>query len=148
MNCPRDASILRTDKDHGIEVERCSQCQGAWYDFGELEELEATAAHSEDALAGMLQYSKRPSELKCPVCGKEMVAFDYRANNVELDACTEEHGFWLDAGESDRVRDIMRERARGLDRSASVQRTGKREREGGFKPGGVIDQIRRLFGGR
>ncbi len=148
MNCPRDESILYTDKDHGIEVERCSQCKGAWYDFGELAELEATATTGADALAGMIEYSKRQSELKCPVCARPMEAFDYRANNVELDACPEEHGFWLDAGESDRVRDIMRERTRSLGRSASAQQTWNRERGGGFKQGGVIDQIRRLFGGR
>ena len=148
LNCPRDATPLHTDKEHGIEVVCCAQCKGAWYDFGELTELEATAAQGDDALAGMIEYSKRESELKCPVCAKAMVAFDYRANSLELDACGEEHGFWLDSGESDRVRDIMRERARSVGRSATAQTTWNREREGGFKSGGVIEQIRNLFSGR
>lgn len=147
LTCPRDGTELHTDKEHGIEVDRCGQCKGAWYDFGELTQLEATAAGNDDALAGMIEYSKRESELKCPVCAKPMVAFDYRANSLEMDACAEEHGFWLDTGESDRVREIVRDRDRSLGRSTAAQTKWNREREGGFKSGGVIDQIRNLFGG-
>jgi len=42
-----------------------------------------------------------------------MTAFNYRAYNLELDVCSQEHGYWLDAGEDGRVRDIIEERVRG-----------------------------------
>ncbi|HET9476765.1 MAG TPA: zf-TFIIB domain-containing protein, partial [Dehalococcoidia bacterium] len=59
--------------------------------------------------------------LKCPTCGKRMTTFNYRAYNLELDVCPEDHGYWLDAGEDGRVRDIIEERVRGLARAAGAE---------------------------
>src|SRR5262245_26633204 len=148
LRCPRDGGQLRTEKHDAIDVDVCPTCRGGWYDFGELAELEATVTHDESSLAGMLEYSKRDSELKCPVCAKTMVAFDYRAHAVELDACPDEHGFWLDEGESARVREIMQERVGDMRRSAAAQARWDRDRSTGFRRGGVIDRIRDMFGGR
>jgi hypothetical protein len=50
-----------------------------------------------------------------------MRAFNYRAYSLELDTCPDEHGYWLDAGEEGRVRDIINDRVRGLDRAASAE---------------------------
>ena len=50
-----------------------------------------------------------------------MTAFNYRAYNLELDTCEDEHGFWLDAGEEARVGEIIQERVRGLARAASAE---------------------------
>jgi Zn-finger nucleic acid-binding protein len=148
LKCPRDGSQLHSEKDHAIEIDACASCKGAWYDFGELAELEATVAKDEDSRAGMIEYSKRDSTLACPVCAKTMLAFDYRGNNLELDACPDEHGFWLDAGESERVRELMRSRVGDLRRSSSAQQRWDRDREGGFQSG-IIGRIRDLFrGGR
>ena len=66
----------------------------------------------------MVDYARRPSELNCPVCGKRMTAFNYRANPLELDTCDDEHGYWLDAGEDGRVRDLIEQRVRALYRAA------------------------------
>jgi Zn-finger nucleic acid-binding protein len=66
-------------------------------------------------------YRKRESELDCVVCGKRMRAFNYRAYNLELDACLDDHGFWLDAGESDRVREVMADRVAGLQRAGQAE---------------------------
>ena len=145
MNCPRDASELHAETEHGITVDRCAACRGAWYDYDELAELESTVA-DEDQRTGMIEYSKHQSVLPCPACNEPMHAFNYRAYNLELDACAEGHGFWLDAGESERVREVMRERVRGLSRSAGAQKAWARAK--GRGGGGVIDQIKGLFGGR
>jgi Zn-finger nucleic acid-binding protein len=94
----------------------------------------------------MIEYAKRPSELNCPVCGNQMRAFNYRAYNLEIDTCEEEHGFWLDAGEEGQVRDIMEERVRGLERAASAEASwGKFLGRVGQKS--VWDQIKGMFGG-
>ncbi|MDP9238540.1 MAG: zf-TFIIB domain-containing protein [Chloroflexota bacterium] len=144
MNCPRDAVILHTEREHGVEVDRCATCQGAWYDYDELAELEATVADADDRL-GTIEYSKHQSTLACPVCDAPMHAFNYRAYNLELDACAEGHGFWLDAGESERVRDVMKERVRGLQRSAAAQSAWLEAKRGG---GGVLSKMKGMFGGR
>ena len=70
---------------------------------------------------GTIRYSERNSDLSCPVCDEQMAAFNYRAYDLELDTCRSEHGFWLDAGEEGRVRDIIDERVRGLQRSATAE---------------------------
>src|SRR3990172_8235309 len=145
LNCPRDGKPLSMGQEHGIEVDRCDACAGAWYDYDELDALEATIAE-EDERGGTIDYAKRGSNLACPVCQEPMHAFNYRAYNLELQACAEGHGFWLDAGESDRVREVMRERVQGLQRSASAQHAWHRAKRGGG--GGVLDNLKGLFGRR
>ena len=105
----------------GIEVDRCAECSGRWLDQHELDELEAKTAPDPDTRKGMIEYSKRQSELGCPQCGKRMEAFNYRANPLELDRCPDEHGYSLDAGEEVRVGDLIDQRVRDLYRAASAE---------------------------
>ena len=121
MNCPRDGAELAVEHTHGIEVDRCPTCNGRWLDFHELEQLEATTGASEMERRATIEFGEKASELDCPNCGKRMKAFNYRAYELELDTCPEEHGYWLDAGEEGRVRDIINDRVRGLERSASAE---------------------------
>ena len=145
LKCPRDGAELKIEHHQGIEVDHCPTCNGRWLDHHELDELEATVA-SEDERRATIEYAKRPSELDCPACGKRMRAFNYRAYNLEIDTCEDEHGFWLDAGEEGRVRDIMEERVRGLERSASAEEAwGKFLGNMGRRS--VWDQIKGMFGG-
>jgi Zn-finger nucleic acid-binding protein len=146
IRCPRDNTALALGREHDIEVDACPQCGGAWYEDEELELLESTVA-ADHHRAGMIDYAKRDSELNCPICGERMRAFNYRAYNLELDACLNEHGFWLDRGEADHVRQVMRERVAGLTRAQTAERDWHRAKRGGG--GGVLDQLRGLFrGGR
>lgn len=125
----------------GIEVDRCPACNGRWLDKEELDELEATVPSTAEERRATIEYGERKGELDCPVCGKRMIAFDYRAYDLELDSC-EEHGYWLDAGEEGRVRDIIAERVRGLSRAASAEVAWGRFL-GGLKGGGGIFRRRR-----
>jgi len=143
--CPRDNGELATVDELGIEIDRCGVCGGAWYDYDELAALESTVA-DEGERTGTIDYAKHESQLACPVCEQAMHAFNYRAYNLELDACAEGHGFWLDAGESARVREIMKERVSGLRRAAGAQSAWARAKGRGGNS--VIDQIKALFRGR
>jgi Zn-finger nucleic acid-binding protein len=134
------------EQHQGIEVDRCPQCNGRWLDHHELDQLEAATAPSEADRRATIEYAKRESELNCPVCGKRMRAFNYRAYNLELDTCEDEHGFWLDAGEEGRLRDIMEERVQGLERSATAEEAwGKFLGKMGNRS--VWDNIKGMFGG-
>jgi Zn-finger nucleic acid-binding protein len=147
LKCPRDASELETEDYQGVQVDRCHTCNGRWLDEDELGAIEATVA-DEDTRRATIEYAKHPSELRCPVCDKPMRSFNYRAYNLELDTCENAHGFWLDAGEEGRVRDIMHERVLGLERAASAEQSWhKVVRNLGHRS--VRDQIGDLFrGGR
>ena len=145
MNCPRDGALLQVEHHKGIEVDHCPTCNGRWLDHHELDQLEATVA-DEGVRRATIEYAKRPSDLDCPVCQKKMRAFNYRAYNLEIDTCEDEHGFWLDAGEEGKVRDIMEERVRGLERSATAEEAwGKFLGRVGNR--GVWDNIKGMFGG-
>lgn len=120
MNCPRDGSETTTEDLRGIEVDACPQCGGRWLDLDELDKLEATVTSDESDRRATIIYGDVPSELKCPVCSRQMIAFDYRAHAVQLDTCPD-HGWWLDAGEEGRVRDIIAERVRDLERSSAAE---------------------------
>ncbi len=121
MNCPHDNTVLTVEHHDGIEVDHCSTCNGRWLDPHELDLLEATVPSTEAERRATIQYAKRKSELKCPVCAKQMIAFNYRAYDLEIDTCADEHGFWLDAGENGRVKDIIEERIQGLARAATAE---------------------------
>ena len=150
MQCPRDGTDLIEERMHGIEVDHCMTCSGRWLDYHELDELEATRA-DEGERRGTIRFSERNSDLRCPVCEEPMAAFNYRAYDLEIDTCRDEHGFWLDAGEEGRVRDIVDERVRDLKRSSSAEAAwgefldGLGSRGGGGD--GVWGSVRRLFGG-
>src|SRR3972149_1643515 len=121
LTCPRDGTELAVEHHRGIEADHCPTCNGRWLDHHELDPLEAPVASTEEERRATITYSERRSDLKCPVCGEVMKAFNYRAYNLELDVCAQEHGYWLDAGEGGRVRDIIEERVRGLARSATAE---------------------------
>lgn len=122
MDCPRCQVELAIEHHADIEVDHCPRCNGRWLDHHELDVLESRSA-AEDSRRGMIEYAKRDSELNCPACGKRMVAFNYRANPLELDVCEDQHGYWLDAGEEGRVRDLIDERVRDLNRAASAEQS-------------------------
>ncbi|MHB8377426.1 MAG: zf-TFIIB domain-containing protein [Dehalococcoidia bacterium] len=146
LTCPRDGAQLQAATDHAVPYQRCPTCKGGWFDLHEFEELEATAADS-DAVAGTIEYAERESTLKCPSCGKPLAAFDYRGENLELDACDAEHGFWLDAGAAERVRVRMRERVQDLKRAATAERSWNAERARGFQRT-LIERLRNIFSGK
>lgn len=146
MHCPRDHVELIVEHHAGIDIDRCPQCNGRWLDHDELDRFESRYA-PDDARRGMVMYAKRESELDCPVCGKRMAAFNYRANPLELDTCEDEHGWWLDAGEEGRVRDLIEERVRGLNRAASAE-VAWHDFLRGAGGGGAWGSVRDFFRGR
>jgi Zn-finger nucleic acid-binding protein len=149
MDCPRCSAELIVEHHHGIEVDHCPSCNGRWLDHHELDELEATVPSTDEERRATVQFAKKQSELRCPVCDKAMTAFNYRAYNLELDTCEDEHGFWLDAGEEGRVRDIVEERIKGLSRAASAEAAWSGFLDGlkggGRRGGGIWDQVTGLF---
>lgn len=143
LMCPRDGGALTEHRLHGVHVDRCGVCRGMWLDPNELGEVEATAADDE-VRRGMVEYGERPSELTCPVCGRVMATFNYRAHNVHLDTCSE-HGYWLDDGEDRAVLDVIRERKRELRRIPGAEAAWASSRRGD-RGGGIGDRLKRFFG--
>ena len=120
MNCPRCDVSLEIEDYKGIEVDACPNCEGRWLDHHEMDELEDEVL-DDDSVKGTMMYAKRQSAIACPRCGKTMTTFNYRAYNLPIDYCPDEHGFWLDPGEEKRVLELMKQRIKDLNRSASAE---------------------------
>ena len=120
MNCPRCDVALNEKSFKGIEIDHCPDCKGLWLDFHELDQLEDHAM-DEDERKGMIEYARRESDISCPHCHEVMETFNYRAHDLPIDHCKNQHGYWLDEGEEKKVLDIMNQRTRDLRRTASAE---------------------------
>jgi len=122
MNCPKCSSELTKKFYKGMfEVESCPNCRGMWLDFHELDKLE-DVIYAEDVHKGSLVHFQRQTDFPCPHCGAKLDEFQYRLYDLNLDTCAEnDHGFWLDAGEDERVMEIMRKRAEDIKRKMDAE---------------------------
>lgn len=113
-----------------FEVDSCPNCRGMWLDFNELDKLE-DVVFDEDTHKGSLVHFKTQTENPCPHCGAKLDEFQYRLYDLRLDTCTENnHGFWLDAGEDERVMEIMQKRASETQRKVSAEAEWKQMLKG------------------
>ena len=120
MDCPRCNVSLGVETLKGIDVDRCPQCEGLWLDHPELDQLEDTVLDQDD-MKGQMTYAVRASDISCLVCGDTMKTFNYHAYNLPIDACDDQHGFWLDHGEEKRVLEMMKQRIKDLNRTGAAE---------------------------
>lgn len=142
MNCPRDKTALEIKSYRGIEVDECPTCKGKWLDHHELDELEDQAFDSSHR-KGTRVYARRESDIACVKCGNPMMTFNYRAYNLPIDVCSDDHGFWLDPGEDKKVMELMRERVKDLNRSGATQLAWNKTVRGGGRS--FSDRVRDFF---
>ena len=108
MKCPDDGSELAVKTHHGVAVEQCPSCRGMWLGPEELDALEDEGFDLGDREKGTLVFAAEPSTRACPECNATLMGFQYRLYDLPLEFCPAGHGYWLDAGEDDRVLKLMR----------------------------------------
>ena len=102
MRCPKCRADMEQINYEGTEVDRCSYCNGIWFDDGELELLSnKQAATAIDT--GAHERSKNFNQLDeydCPRCGGEMIRkVDPQQTHIWYESCGECNGSFFDAGE-------------------------------------------------
>ena len=113
-----------------FEVDSCPNCRGMWLDFNELDSLE-DITFDDDTHKGSLVHFQTQTEFPCPHCGAKLDEFQYRLYDLRLDTCTaNDHGFWLDAGEDERVMEVMQKRASETQRKVSAEAEWKQMLKG------------------
>jgi Zn-finger nucleic acid-binding protein len=120
MKCPKCDGTLEKYMYKGIETDKCPNCQGMWLDSQELDDLE-DQEFSEDNLKGSLIHRPESTNLKCPHCQKTLISFQYRLNSLQLEYCEDSHGYWLDAGEAERVMGLMDQREKDMARKFEAE---------------------------
>lgn len=102
IRCPKCRSDMDQVEFESVEVDRCSECKGLWFDAGEVELL------SNKKAAAMIDTGdpRKGAELnaidryRCPRCGGGMVRMvDPRQRHIWYEKCGSCHGSFFDAGE-------------------------------------------------
>lgn len=106
MHCPKcETRRLINHQVGGIEVDRCENCHGIWFDDDELERL--LDFKKRDLRS--LQSSTQQDELnqkhgKCPRDQSELLRVCSAVDpTLILDTCVNCNGVWLDGGELGRL---------------------------------------------
>lgn len=102
MRCPKCRADMEPVEYEGTQVDRCTICQGIWFDAGEIEILKdkkaAAAIDIGDKKIG--RQSNSIDRYDCPRCGGAMVrVVDPLQNHIWYETCGGCNGSYLDAGE-------------------------------------------------
>ena len=102
MNCPKCDAAMDTVEYQGIEVDRCRNCQGIWFDMLEAEHLKEIEG-SESIDIGDPDVGKGFDEIDrvdCPKCREPMLRMvDRTQPHIWYESCPVCHGMFFDAGE-------------------------------------------------
>lgn len=109
MICPNcEQESLKTVKFHNIEADKCSNCQGIWFDQDELRLAKDGTDQwlvwlDVDLWKEKNKYKVSHSKRKCPVCNEFLYEVGYEASEVKIDICKSCEGVWLDRGEFEKI---------------------------------------------
>jgi len=106
MKCPKcKTETMAVFKVHGVAVDRCSSCDGIWFDADELGELLAEDAQAVAALRrGGTHEELDGKRGNCPRDGGGLLrVYSAVDRTVIIDACPDCRGIWLDGGEFEKL---------------------------------------------
>lgn len=102
MRCPKCESEFATFTYANVEVDRCANCGGIWFDAREKEDLEQIKG-AETIDFGDKRVGKKYNEMRninCPKCNVRMVRVADRTQfHIEYESCPTCLGTFFDAGE-------------------------------------------------
>jgi Zn-finger nucleic acid-binding protein len=102
MRCPKCSAAMDKVQYESIEVDRCTDCKGIWFDMLEQEHLKAIEG-SEEIDIGDPEVGKQTNivdQITCPVCKSRMIRMvDGRQPHIWFESCTVCYGVFFDAGE-------------------------------------------------
>ncbi len=102
MRCPKCRADMEQVEYAGTEIDRCTICNGIWFDAGEIDVLRnkqaAAAIDTGDAKTG--KQSNLLDRYQCPRCSGAMVkVVDPKQTHIWYETCSSCSGSYLDAGE-------------------------------------------------
>ena len=102
MKCPKCGSEMEAVTFHHVEVDRCTNCEGIWFDILEHEELKMIAG-SEAIDVGDPEKGKRFNKIdriSCPKCQSPLIRMvDPTQPHIWYESCSVCNGLFFDAGE-------------------------------------------------
>jgi Zn-finger nucleic acid-binding protein len=109
MQCPVcNAELRQTDLgEYGLVVlDVCPQCQGIWFDKGELDRLDGSVwVNVEEHTFHEVEGDHKKAT--CPRCNVSLEPLSpHDVEDLIVDRCPSCEGFWLDKGELARIGDV------------------------------------------
>jgi len=102
MQCPKCEASMEKVVFEGVEVDRCTACQGIWFDFQEQKQLKSMkgAASIDTGDKAIGQKMNDVGSINCPKCGTLLTHLvDVEQNHIAYEACPHDYGVFFDAGE-------------------------------------------------
>lgn len=102
MDCPKCAAAMEIVEFDGVEIDRCTECGGMWFDQNEKERLiEAKGSESLDVGDPVVgAQHNRQGRVECPHCHTLMIKMvDVKQPHIWYEKCSICGGSYLDAGE-------------------------------------------------
>jgi len=103
--CPKDGTTMDAIDIEGITIDRCTTCNGMWFDLGELreilenKELDTKSLVKDDQARDHVQVRNRAT-VCCPRDGFAMMEVrDSTQQHIAYELCMMCGGIFLDAGE-------------------------------------------------
>lgn len=124
IKCPKCQQSLEQIVYASIEVDRCLNCKGIWFDSLEADKLK-TIQGSESLDIGDPQtgteFNQSEGDINCPRCSAKMIRMvEIDQHCIWYEKCPACQGIWLDAGEF-------------------------KDFKNNFKPKGIIKRFRNIF---
>ncbi len=105
MICPACKSDMIVVEHNKIELDYCANCQGVWFDSGELElllnsmGLGSRSIFLDDILRSP-EVQSTEKKRNCPICSKKMKKTTIgQQPKILIDVCHRGDGLWFDGGE-------------------------------------------------
>jgi len=102
MKCPKCFATMESVAFHGVEVHRCTDCHGLWFDEFDKDALAAIKGSEaiDDGDRAVGRVFNEVDRILCPCCDAPMIRMvDVRPRHVTFEHCTICGGSFLDAGE-------------------------------------------------
>jgi Zn-finger nucleic acid-binding protein len=109
MKCPNCKNNLSEKITIGaVTIDKCSSCGGTWFEGDELRKVKdekAADAKWFDFDLWKDQSSFKAGEVDriCPLDNTKLFKLNYDSSSIEIDACKECNGIWLDKGEFEKI---------------------------------------------
>src|SRR5438445_13658915 len=100
MNCPKCKGVMGKVVFEGVEVDRCTLCDGIWFDVLEKEHLADLQGSEAIDVGTKPADASKPRHLLCPACHTLMIPMTVHGHpQLQYESCTVCFGAFFDAGE-------------------------------------------------
>ncbi|HEY9872642.1 MAG TPA: zf-TFIIB domain-containing protein [Candidatus Obscuribacterales bacterium] len=102
IKCPKCQGSLEQIVYAGIEVDRCTECKGIWFDSLEAQELRKVEGSESIDIGESATGSKlnEKGDINCPKCVTKLTKMvDLKQSHIWYEKCPVCYGTWFDAGE-------------------------------------------------